>query len=68
MAATQEKIITGNIPKDTPPESDPTKIDRNAPAGSDNPVGAESVRDRRPSTDDSVVDEIDEESPPLAGN
>lgn len=67
MAATQEKI-TGNIGKDMPPESDPTKIDRNAPASSDNSLGAESVRDRRPSTDDSVVDAIDEESPPLAGN
>jgi hypothetical protein len=67
MAATQEKI-TGNIGKDMPPESDPTKIDRNAPASSDNSLGAESVRDRRPSTDDSVVDATDEESPPLAGN
>jgi hypothetical protein len=39
------------------------KIDRNAPAGSPNSLGEESVRDGRPSTDDSVVEAIDEESP-----
>jgi hypothetical protein len=54
--------------KDTPPESDPTKIDRNAPAGSENSLGAESVRERRPSTDDSVTEAMDEETPGLAGN
>jgi hypothetical protein len=54
--------------KETPPESDPTKIDRNAPAGSPNSVGAESVRDGRPSTDDSVTEAMDEETPGLAGN
>jgi len=64
MAAAQEKT-TG---KDLPPESNPTKIDRNAPAGSENSLGAENVRDRRPSTDDIVVEAIDEASPPLAGN
>jgi hypothetical protein len=62
MDATQEKT-TRNIGKDTPPESDPTKIDRNAPAGSKNSLGAESVRDGRPSTDDSVVEAKDEEGP-----
>lgn len=31
------------------------KIDRNAPAGTRNSLGAESIRDGRPSTDDSVV-------------
>jgi hypothetical protein len=61
MSATQE--TTKNIGKDTPTESDPTKIDRNAPAGSPNSLGAESVRDGRPSTDDSVVEAIDEEGP-----
>jgi len=65
MVTTQEGIK--EIIKDTPPESDPTKIDRNAPAGSENSLGEESVRDGRPSTDDSVVEAIDE-SPPLAGN
>jgi len=63
MAATQE-----TNPKKTPPESDPTKIDRNAPAGSESSLGAESVRDGRPATNDSVVEAMDEETPGLAGN
>jgi hypothetical protein len=67
MSKTQEEK-TGTIVKDTPPKSDPTKIDRNAPAGTPASLGAESVRDGRPSTDDSVVDAMDEEAPPLAGN
>jgi hypothetical protein len=56
------------IIRKTPPESDPTKIDRNLPAGTPTSLGAESVRARRPSTDDSVVEAMDEEEPPLAGN
>ena len=64
MDATQEKN-TSNIGKDTPAESDPTKIDRNAPAGSKNSLGAESVREGRPSTDDSVVEAMDEEGPDI---
>jgi hypothetical protein len=64
MATTQET----NPKKNTPAESDPTKIDRNAPAGSENSLGKESVRDGRPSTDDNVVEAIDEETPGLAGN
>ena len=56
------------LKKETPPESDPTKIDRNAPASSENSLGAESVRDGRPSTDDNVIEAIDEETPRLAGN
>jgi hypothetical protein len=47
------------------------KIDRNAPAGSENSLGAESVRDGRPATDDSVVEAMDEEGPfitPPGGN
>ena len=64
---TQEKLANV-VSKKTPPESDPTKIDRNAPAGIPSSLGAESVRDGRPSTDDSVVEAIDEETPPLAGN
>ena len=39
------------------------KIDPTAPAGSKNSLGAESVRDGRPNTDDSVVEAMDEESP-----
>lgn len=65
--STQEKLAN-IVSSKTPPESDPTKIDRNAPAGTPNSLGAESVRDGRPSTDDSVVEAMDEETPPLAGN
>jgi hypothetical protein len=64
MTSTQEETTS----KDSRPESDSTKIDRNAPAGSKNSLGAESVRDGRPSTDDGVVEAMDEESTPLAGN
>src|ERR1700684_2086056 len=44
-------------------EPRPRKIDRNAPAGSENSLGAESIRDGRPATDDSVVEAIDEMGP-----
>ena len=62
MDANQENV-TRNIGKKAPPESDPSKIDRNAPAGTENSLGAESVRDGRPSTDDSVVEAMDEVGP-----
>jgi hypothetical protein len=64
MDLTQQKtpLVIG---RNKPAESDPTKIDRNAPAGSPASLGAESVRDGRPSTDDSVVEAIDEETPPV---
>ena len=39
------------------------KIDRNAPAGTENSLGAQSIRDGRPATDDTVVEAIDELSP-----
>ena len=42
------------------------KIDRNAPAGSENSLGEESIRDGRPSTDDSVEEAIDEEGPGIS--
>jgi hypothetical protein len=61
-------MATQQTKRDTPPESDPTKIDRNAPAGTPASLGEESVRGGRPSTDDSVVEAIDEETPPLSGN
>jgi hypothetical protein len=64
MAATEDRAVS-NIGKRTPSESDPTKMDRNAPAGSENSLGAESVRDGRPATDDSVVEAMDEETPGL---
>lgn len=51
-----------------PPETKfPAKIDPNAPAGSENSLGAESVRDGRPATDDSTVEAMDEESPDITG-
>jgi hypothetical protein len=46
-----------------PPAS--KKIDRNAPAGSENSLGAQSVRDGRPTTDDSVVEAMDEQDPAI---
>ena len=64
MNATQETTRKN----DTASKSDPTKTDRNAPAGSETSLGAESVRDGRPTTDDSVVEAMDEETPGLAGN
>ena len=41
----------------------PHAIDRTAPAGSENSLGAQSVRDGRPATDDSIVEAMDEEGP-----
>ncbi|HEX5235134.1 MAG TPA: hypothetical protein VFW25_07395 [Silvibacterium sp.] len=38
-------------------------IDPTAPAGSENSLGAQSVRDGRPSTDDNIVEAIDELGP-----
>ncbi len=65
MAATQQDA-TGNIGKDptaTPAKPHVNTIDPNAPAGSKNSLGAESIRDGRPSTGDDVVEAIDEEGP-----
>jgi hypothetical protein len=64
MGATQDRAVS-TVGKRTPPESDPTKIDRNALTGSEDSLGAESVRDVRPATDDRVVEAMDEESPSL---
>lgn len=55
MAKTTETEKSGDEPT--------AKIDRTAPAGSPNSLGAESVRDGRPATDDSVVEAMDEEGP-----
>jgi hypothetical protein len=69
MATTQEKT-TRNTGNDTTAatESDPhvNTIDRTAPAGSKNSLGAESIRDGRPATDDSTVEAIDEVGPGIA--
>jgi hypothetical protein len=67
MAANQEKIskILADDANDQPGPRD-VKIDRTAPAGSENSLGAQSVRDGRPATDDSVVEAMDEEDPGMS--
>ena len=64
MAATPEKISKTNPSEESTPRI--PKIDRMAPAGSENSLGAESVRDGRPATDDSVVEAMDEEGPGIS--
>jgi hypothetical protein len=67
MAATQQEP-NRTAPKDaTNSEPRSTKIDPTAPAGSKNSLGEESVRDGRPTTDDSVVEAMDEETPVTPG-
>jgi hypothetical protein len=58
MSTSQEKTTKG-----IGDEGRVTTIDRTAPAGSENSLGAQSVRDGRPATDDGVVEAIDEEGP-----
>ena len=58
MSTTQEKATRTDSD-----EARLTGIDRTAPAGSANSLGAQSVRDGRPGTDDGVVEAIDEEGP-----
>jgi hypothetical protein len=64
MASTQEEKTTGIDKNETASSevSHVSKIDRTAPAGSENSLGAESVRDGRPGTDDNIVEAIDEVS------
>ena len=57
---TDEKIIPNNAVKTG---SDSREIDLSAPAGSKSSLGAESVRDGRPATDDEVVEAMDEMGP-----
>jgi hypothetical protein len=61
----QEKTTANNSTGAPAAETNPrsTKIDRNAPAGSENSLGAESIRDGRPNTGDDIVEAIDEEGP-----
>jgi hypothetical protein len=75
MSQTKEKgtrNIVSNATAATKLDSRSVTIDRTAPAGSVNSLGAESVRDGRPATDDSTVEAIDEVGPsitaPLAKN
>jgi hypothetical protein len=66
MAAPQEKAtksIDNDVTATTKSGSRVVTIDRTAPAGSENSLGAESVRDGRPATDDSIVEAIDEVGP-----
>jgi hypothetical protein len=56
MSPTQEKTPSNDA-------TTPTKPDPTAPAGTKNSLGAESIRDGRPSTDDSVVEAMDEVGP-----
>ena len=64
MAVNQDKI-SKSLVEDATDQTKPreVKIDRTAPAGSKNSLGAQSVRDGRPATDDSVVEAMDEEGP-----
>ena len=66
MAATQERTSKniGNHAGTADPRSE--KIDVNAPAGSKNSLGAESVRDGRPATGSDVEEAIDEEGPGIS--
>jgi hypothetical protein len=63
MDATQAKTTRSEATADADSNQHVNKIDRNAPAGSRNSLGAESVRDGRPSSDDDIVEAIDEEGP-----
>jgi hypothetical protein len=45
------------------PTTESHTIDREAPAGTENSLGAESVRDGRPATKSNVVEAIDEMGP-----
>jgi hypothetical protein len=62
MAPTQEETPQKPGKNATTPQAHVNTIDRNAPAGSENSLGAQSVRDGRPATDDSVVEAMDEEA------
>jgi hypothetical protein len=66
MAANQEKTTRNNdndATATTKSKPHVVKMDRTAPAGSENSLGAESVRGGRPATDDGTVEAIDEEGP-----
>jgi hypothetical protein len=62
MAATQEETPQKPGKNATTTADHVNTIDRTAPAGSENSLGAQSVRDGRPATDDSVVEAMDEEA------
>ena len=62
MAATQEETPQKPGKNATTTADHVNTIDRTAPAGSENSLGAQSVRDGRPTSDDSVVEGMDEEA------
>ena len=63
MAEINEKSTR---PIGKPAESNPpSKIDPTAAAGTENSLGAESVRDGRPATDDRTFEAMDEKTPDL---
>jgi hypothetical protein len=51
-----KNLTTTFIGHNTPPETDPTTMDANAPAGSQKRIGAESIHGDRPPPDNSVVE------------
>jgi hypothetical protein len=64
MAESQEKSATKTKTGPHPPaNARVSKIDPTAPAGSENSLGEESIRDGRPATGDEVVEAIDEAGP-----
>jgi len=68
MAEMKEKSSNNIGERATQAESKShSRIDRTAPAGSRNSLGAESVRDGRPATDDRIVEAKDEQSPDITG-
>jgi hypothetical protein len=69
MAVIQENTPSniGKAATATDKSNPHSNIDPKAPAGSENSLGAKSVRDGRPATDDTTVEAMDEESPDLTG-
>jgi hypothetical protein len=62
MAQFQTTSVENKI-AGTGPDTCSTEIDPSAPAGSKNSLGAKSDCNGRPSTDDSVVEAMDEQGP-----
>ena len=63
MAETPQPATSNTPTQSTDPGTHVNTIDPNAPAGSKNSLGAESIRDGRPATCDDVVEAMDEEGP-----
>jgi len=63
MAEMKEKQAATSASRPPAASKPPSKIDPTAPAGSENSLGAESVRDGRPATDNRTVEAMDEERP-----